>query len=60
MSELCIRECKGYRVYFVSRGKVLIVLLCAGDKSSQQVDIRAAEAMAGELESINEHQDYEI
>ena len=60
VSELCIREGKGYRVYYVSRGKVLIILLCGGDKSSQQADIRAARSMAKELESINEHQDYEI
>ena len=49
-SELCIREGKGYRVYFVSRGEVLIILLCGGDKSSQQADIKFARALAKELE----------
>ena len=49
-SELCIREGKGSRVYFVSRGEVLIILLCGGDKSSQQADIKSARALAEELE----------
>lgn len=32
----------GYRVYFVQRGAVLIILLCGGDKSTQDADIRRA------------------
>jgi putative addiction module killer protein len=32
----------GYRVYFGIDGEVVIVLLCGGDKSSQQRDIRRA------------------
>lgn len=40
----------GYRVYFVKRGKVLVVLLCGGDKNSQTTDVRKAKAMAGDLE----------
>lgn len=43
----------GYRLYFVNRGHTLIVLLCGGDKSTQQKDIRQAmhltEEVAGEL-----------
>lgn len=40
----------GYRFYAVRRGEVLIVLLCGGDKGSQERDIRKARAMAAELE----------
>ena len=40
----------GYRVYFVMRGQVLIVLLCGGDKKTQRRDIEHAKALADELE----------
>ncbi|QMW22413.1 type II toxin-antitoxin system RelE/ParE family toxin [Sandaracinobacteroides saxicola] len=40
----------GYRVYLVRRGQKLVVLLCGGDKSSQQRDIAAALAMIEELD----------
>ncbi len=33
----------GYRVYFGIDGEVVIVLLCGGDKSAQQRDIRRAQ-----------------
>ncbi len=40
----------GYRLYAVRRGDVVIILLCGGDKSSQERDIRKARDMADELE----------
>jgi len=40
---------EGYRVYFVERGLEIIVLLCGGDKSSQQKDIEKAKVLAKEL-----------
>jgi putative addiction module killer protein len=40
----------GYRIYFVRKGKVTYLLLCGGDKSSQERDIRKAIEMAKELE----------
>jgi putative addiction module killer protein len=42
VSELKIDYGPGYRVYFVQRGPVLILLLCGGDKSSQRRDIKRA------------------
>jgi putative addiction module killer protein len=32
----------GYRVYFQQRGAAIALLLCAGDKSTQDADIRRA------------------
>lgn len=39
----------GYRVYYIERGGVVIVLLAGGDKSSQQKDIRTAISLAKNL-----------
>ena len=49
IGELRIDYGPGYRVYFVQRGKVLVILLCGGDKSSQKADIKKALAMAKEV-----------
>jgi putative addiction module killer protein len=50
VSELRVDFGPGYRVYFVQRGSVLIVLLCGGDKRSQSRDIVRAKTLAEELE----------
>ncbi len=49
ISELRIDYGPGYRVYYVRRGKILIVLLCGGDKSTQDKDIKLARKLAKEL-----------
>ncbi len=41
----------GWRMYYVQRGNVVIVMLGGGDKSSQQPDISAAKAMAKEMQA---------
>lgn len=50
VSKLKIDYGPGYRVYYVQRGPVLIVLLCGGDKDSQKRDIRKAIEIADTLE----------
>lgn len=40
----------GYRMYYVKRGKALIVMLGGGNKSSQKDDIIAAQQLAQTLE----------
>ena len=49
IGELRIDYGPGYRVYFVQRGKVLIVLLAGGDKSTQSKDIKRARKLAKEV-----------
>lgn len=51
ISEMRIDIGPGYRLYFTRRGKVVIVMLAGGDKSSQQRDIKRAQRIADELES---------
>ena len=40
---------KGYRVYYVVQDQQLIVLLCGGDKSTQQNDIKKAKDLRNDL-----------
>lgn len=42
IGELRIAHGPGYRVYFVKRGDVVVILLCGGDKGSQDRDIKRA------------------
>lgn len=48
VSELRIDYGPGYRVYFCQRGRRLFLLLCGGDKRSQDTDIRLARRLAQE------------
>lgn len=48
LSELRIDYGPGYRVYFMRRGAVLVVLLCGGDKRTQQQDIATAKRITTE------------
>jgi putative addiction module killer protein len=49
VSEFRIDYGPGYRLYFVRRGRVILVLLNGGDKSTQRRDIRHALKLASEL-----------
>ena len=50
ISELRIHHGPGYLVYFKQRGNELVILLCGGDKSTQQNDIDTAQRLAAEWE----------
>jgi putative addiction module killer protein len=46
ISELRIHHGPGYRVYFVQRGSIFIVLLCGGNRATQNKDIANAKKFA--------------
>lgn len=48
VSELRIDYGPGYRIYFMQRGSVWVVLLAGGDKSTQSTDIKTAIKIAKE------------
>jgi putative addiction module killer protein len=49
ISEMRIDTGPGYRVYYKQTGRMIIVILCGGDKSSQDKDIRTAKQIAAGL-----------
>jgi putative addiction module killer protein len=49
ISEMRVHFGPGYRLYFVRRGRVVVIMLSAGNKSTQKRDIRHALQLANEL-----------
>jgi putative addiction module killer protein len=49
VSELRVDYGPGYRIYFIKKADLYVVLLAGGDKSSQSADINKAKALAREL-----------
>ena len=49
VSEMRVHYGPGYRLYFVRRGRVVVIMLNAGDQSTQKRDIRRAVKLAAEL-----------
>jgi len=50
ISEMRIDYGQGYRVYFKDTGKEIIILLCGGDKGTQDTDIKKAKELLENLE----------
>ncbi len=38
----------GYRVYYTKRGELMVLLLCGGDKGTQERDIARAKLLAAQ------------
>lgn len=51
VSELRVDYGPGYRIYFGQQGRILVVLLCGGDKRTQARDIRLAKQYWQEYKS---------
>lgn len=49
VSEMRVHHGPGYRLYFVRRGRVIVVLLNGGDRPTQQRDVRRAVQSANQL-----------
>ena len=49
LCELRVHFGPGYRLYFVRRGRVIVVLMNGGDKSTQLRDIRRALSLATQI-----------
>jgi putative addiction module killer protein len=49
VTEMRIDYGPGYRVYYKQIGKQIVLLLCGGEKSTQDRDIRRAKELAAEL-----------
>lgn len=49
VSELRIDYGPGYRLYFTRKGTAIVVLLCGGDKRTQDRDIMRAQELAQEV-----------
>jgi putative addiction module killer protein len=53
ISELRIKYGPGYRVYFQRRGNTIVLLLCGGDKRTQDRDIQLAKRLAAQWSEAN-------
>jgi putative addiction module killer protein len=50
ISEMRIHYGPGYRVYYKDTGNEIIILLCGGDKSTQEKDITKARRIASDYD----------
>ena len=57
VSELRLNVGPGFRVYYLQDGDTLVLLLCGGDKSTQQKDIEKAHGLAEEWRADKEKEE---
>jgi putative addiction module killer protein len=49
ISEMRLAYGPGYRIYYKQVGKTIVLILCGGDKSTQDDDIKRAKEIAAQL-----------
>ena len=49
ISEMRLTHGPGYRIYYKQTGKTIVLILCGGDKSTQESDIKRAKEIAKQL-----------
>ena len=49
VSEMRVPYGPGYRIYFKQTDRTVVLLLCGGDKSTQEKDIKRAKEIAADL-----------
>jgi putative addiction module killer protein len=49
ISEMRVPYGPGYRIYYKQTDKTIVLILCGGDKSTQEKDIKRAKEIAAEL-----------
>ena len=49
ISELRLQFGSGYRIYYMQHVQTIVILLCGGDKSTQENDIKKAKQLASEV-----------
>jgi putative addiction module killer protein len=49
ISEMRLTYGPGYRIYYKQTGKTIVLILCGGDKSTQDSDIKRAKQIAAQL-----------
>lgn len=47
--EMRVHISPGYRVYYAQQGRITYLLLCGGDKSTQEKDIKKARQLWGDI-----------
>ncbi|CAN5300495.1 hypothetical protein BH18ACI2_BH18ACI2_06150 [soil metagenome] len=52
VTELILNFGPGYRIYIGQVGTTIVVLLCGGDKSTQEADIKAAQRYWADFKAI--------
>lgn len=56
--EMRIDKGQGYRVYYAQKGEITYLLICGGDKSSQQRDIEQAKILWRHLKQQGDNDEY--